>query len=156
MPFKLSNRSLRTLEGVDPRLVAVVKRAIEISEVDFMVVQGRRTLDEQARLFGQGRTASQMAARGLPMVYAAPQLRKVTWTMRSNHLPDPETGLGRAVDLAAWVKGRIDWNHAELYKKISVAMKKAAEELNVGLRWGGDFVTTKDLPHYELKEVIRA
>ena len=40
MPNKLSIRSLKNLEGVDPRLAGVVKRAIEITKVDFGVTEG--------------------------------------------------------------------------------------------------------------------
>jgi len=35
MPYKLGTRSLQNLSGVNPDMVAVVKRAIEITEVDF-------------------------------------------------------------------------------------------------------------------------
>lgn len=41
--FKLSARSLAKLEGVHPHLVSVVKRAIEITEVDFGITEGVRT-----------------------------------------------------------------------------------------------------------------
>jgi len=37
MAYHLSKRSLGNLEGVHPDLVAVVKRAIEITEQDFSV-----------------------------------------------------------------------------------------------------------------------
>jgi peptidoglycan L-alanyl-D-glutamate endopeptidase CwlK len=47
MKFKLSQRSLDRLNGVDKDLVAVVKRAIEITELDFGVTEGIRTLDRQ-------------------------------------------------------------------------------------------------------------
>jgi hypothetical protein len=47
MTFKLSNRSLEKLEGVDDRLVAVVKHAIGISKIDFGVICGMRTIQEQ-------------------------------------------------------------------------------------------------------------
>ena len=42
MTFKLSERSLAKLEGVDPKLVAVVKRAIEVTLIDFGVTCGDR------------------------------------------------------------------------------------------------------------------
>ena len=38
--FKLSRRSLDRLEGVDERLVAVVKHAITATKTDFGVIQG--------------------------------------------------------------------------------------------------------------------
>ena len=45
MAFKLSQRSLGKLEGVHPDLVATVKRAIEITKVDFGVTAGVRDLE---------------------------------------------------------------------------------------------------------------
>lgn len=146
MHFKLSTRSLNTLATVHQDMQRVVKRAIELTTVDFLVVQGRRTWDEQARLYGQGRTVNQMASAGLPTVYAQPTKPKVTWTMRSNHMT------GRAVDLVAWVNGKPDWSTDKgYYQVIAHAMKAAASELGVGIVWGGDWHTNKDFPHFELR-----
>ena len=44
MTFKLSVRSLNKLEGVHPTMVDTVKRAIELSKVDFGVIYGVRSL----------------------------------------------------------------------------------------------------------------
>ena len=41
--MNLGEKSLKELVGVDPRLVAVVKRAIELTEQDFSVHDGIRT-----------------------------------------------------------------------------------------------------------------
>ena len=45
--FVFSKRSLRNLEGVHPDLVRVVRRALELTEVDFVVVEGIRTEEKQ-------------------------------------------------------------------------------------------------------------
>lgn len=108
MAFKLSQRSLKNLEGVDPNLVAVVKRAIEITKVDFGVTEGVRTIARQKELVAKG--ASQ--------------------TMKSKHIE------GKAVDLVAYIGSRISWE-LNLYDDIADAMKQAAKELGVSLRWGG-------------------
>lgn len=141
--FRLSKLSLSRLDTVDPRLQRIIKCAIEISEVDFMVTQGLRTFDEQARLYGKGRTRAQMAAKQLPMEYAKPNERKVTWTMNSNHMT------GRAVDLGAWVDGGLSWDE-RYYPPIATAVKAAACAQGVRIVWGGDWSTTKDLPHFEI------
>lgn len=143
--FRLSNASLTRLRTVDPRLQRVMELAIELTSVDFMITQGLRTLDEQARLYGKGRTRVMMAAKGLPMEYAKPGEAKVTWTMNSNHMS------GRAVDVAAWVNGKIDWDNLDNYHEIAKAVKAAAATLNIPVDWGGDWKTTKDLPHFELR-----
>lgn len=105
--FKLSKRSLNNLVGVDPRLVACVHRAIEITPIDFGVIEGVRTLQKQKELVASG--ASQ--------------------TMDSKHLR------GEAVDVLAYIGTRGSWE-LELYPSIADAFKMAATELNVSLRWG--------------------
>jgi peptidoglycan LD-endopeptidase CwlK len=106
--FKLSQRSLDTLEGVNPYLVGVVKRAIEITKVDFGVIEGLRTPERQRDLVQAG--ASQ--------------------TMFSKHIQ------GKAVDLMAYIGPRASWE-LNLYDDIADAMKRAAQELQVPIRWGG-------------------
>ena len=107
MAYKLSKRSLARLEGVDDRLVRVVKTAISITNVDFGVIQGLRTIEEQRELVAKG--ASQ--------------------TMKSKHLE------GLAVDLMAYVGSRGSWEMS-LYDDIADAMKLAAIEEGVPIRWG--------------------
>lgn len=121
MARQLSSRSLAKLEGVHPDLVRVVNRAIELSEVDFAVVEGLRTQARQKQLVQAG--ASQ--------------------TMDSRHLT------GHAVDLAPYIGGQIRWDWPPFYK-IADAMKAAAKELGVSLNWGGDWTTLKDGPHWQL------
>lgn len=119
--FVLSKRSLDRLSGVHPDLVAVVKLALDKSEVDFTVLEGVRSRARQEQLVKAG--ASQ--------------------TMNSRHLT------GHAVDLGAYVSGSVRWDWP-LYHKIAKAMKDAAAELNVPIVWGGDWRTFKDGPHFEL------
>ena len=105
--FALSERSKQRLEGVDKNLVDVVKLAIEYTKIDFGVTQGLRTPEEQKKLVESG--ASQ--------------------TMNSKHIT------GKAVDLAAYIDGRLSWEH-NLYDDIADAMKQAAIEKDVAIRWG--------------------
>ena len=106
MTFQLGKRSKDRLLGVDPRMVAIVEKAITISEQDFSVICGLRTVQEQEALVAKG--ASQ--------------------TMKSKHLE------GLAVDLMAYIDGgRWELN---LYDEIADAIRKAAIELGVNVRWG--------------------
>lgn len=111
MSFKLSQRSLDKLEGVDERLVETVKRAIEITTIDFGVIQGLRTLEEQKELVAKG--ASQ--------------------TMKSRHLE------GMAVDLMGYLSGRACWE-ITIYDDIADAMRLAAMETDTPIRWGGCWI----------------
>lgn len=147
MTFALSSASRARLATVHPALRAVVERAITLTTVDFVVVQGNRTRDEQMRLYGHGRTAEQCRAMGVPVAYAQPSKQKVTWTLNSNHIG------GRAVDLAPYVSGGIEWDNSGklgLWPRIAEAMRAAATDLSVPIVWGGDWKQTPDRPHFEL------
>ena len=151
MGYNLSQRSIDRMDGVDERLVACVKRAIELSEIDFGVTQGLRTIEEQEALVAKGASK----------------------TMKSKHID------GLAVDLMAYVNGRGCWE-LNVYDEIADAMKAAAQELDVPIRWGAawhisdirewegtmeeamnDYVDTRrsqgkrpfiDAPHFEIME----
>ena len=141
--FKLSERSLKSLEGVNPNLVKVVERAIELTEQDFLVLEGVRSKEQCYINYGKGRTVAQCSAKGVPIKYAQPNLSKVTWLnnpLASKHVT------GNAVDLVPYP---IDWNTISKFTTISKAMKQAAKELGIDLEWGGDW-TKKDYPHFEL------
>lgn len=149
MPFAFGNRSLSILANCHPDIRRVAQRAIQISSIDFGVVQGRRTLDEQMRLYGKGRTAAQCRAMGVPEAYAQPRLAKVTWIdpRKGNHLS------GRAIDVCPFIGGRFNWDddgHLGAWPKIASAFKQAARELGVRISWGGDWVKSKDRPHFEV------
>ena len=141
--YKLSERSLKSLKGVNPNLVKVVERAIELTEQDFLVLEGVRSKEQCYINYGKGRTVAQCSAKGVPIKYAQPNLSKVTWLnnpLASKHVT------GNAVDLVPYP---INWNTISKFTTISKAMKQAAKELGVDLEWGGDW-TKKDYPHFEL------
>ena len=100
MAFKLSGRSLGKLEGVHPVLVDTVKRAIEVSKVDFGVIYGVRSLAEQKRLYEAKRSQ----------------------TMKSKHLVQ-EDGYSHAVDLMAYDGSDPSWDIV-MYDDIADAMKQ--------------------------------
>jgi peptidoglycan LD-endopeptidase CwlK len=107
MSFKLSQRSLDNLKGVDERLVAVVHHAITVTKVDFGVICGLRTIEEQKELVAKGASK----------------------TMNSKHLD------GKAVDLMAFIGSRGSWE-LNLYDDIADAMKLSAQREGVAVRWG--------------------
>jgi len=119
--FKLGENSLKELQGVHQDLVAVVKRAIEITVQDFAVHDGIRTLDEQKNLVQAG--ASQ--------------------TLYSRHIT------GHAVDLVPYINGKLRWEWEPIYR-IADAVRQAARELGIPLRWGGAwdiaFMESQDPP----------
>lgn len=106
--FVLSKKSLSRLEGVHDDLVKVVKRAIEITQIDFTVLEGVRSKARQAQLVASGASK----------------------TMDGRHLT------GHAVDLAAYVAGSPRWDWP-LYYKLAEAVQQAAKELGISIVWGG-------------------
>ncbi|AHK11836.1 DD-transpeptidase [Shewanella sp. phage 3/49] len=56
MAYSLGNRSKSNLAGVNADLVRVVERAIQITDVDFTVIEGLRTKERQVQLFKDGKT----------------------------------------------------------------------------------------------------
>ena len=58
MSYALGSRSLQTLEGVHPDLVAVVKLAITLTEQDFSVGEGIRSVERQRELLASGKTTT--------------------------------------------------------------------------------------------------
>ncbi len=124
MAFTFSQRSLDNLKGVHPDLIKVVRAALAISSIDFGIIDGLRTLERQKELFAAGKSQ----------------------TMHSRHLG------GFAVDFAAYVDGKLSWDEP-LYAQIAAAMKKAAHDLGVPVKWGGDWVSFKDSDHLELDHV---
>jgi peptidoglycan L-alanyl-D-glutamate endopeptidase CwlK len=127
MGFRLGSNSRAKLFGVKPDLKRVVARALELSKVDFTVLEGKRTLERQQVLFDEGKSQ----------------------TMNSRHLT------GHAVDLGAWVDGTVSWEW-EHYEHIAAAMKTAADELGFEIEWGGDWKTLKDGPHFQLSWKARS
>lgn len=121
MTFHLSQRSSLNLTGVHPDLVKVVMRALEISPLDFTVIEGLRTVKRQQELFASGASK----------------------TMKSRHIH------GFAVDVAPLVAGSIRWDWP-LYDRLIKAFKQAAKDVGVKAEFGYDWKKFKDAPHIQL------
>ena len=113
MAYKLSTRSREKLIGIDSKLKEVVSLAITYTKIDFGVIEGVRTENRQRVLVESGASK----------------------TMKSKHLD------GRAVDLMAYVDGRGCWE-LNVYDEVADAMKRAAIEVDVAVRWGAAWTVT--------------
>lgn len=123
---KWSSRSLKNLNGVHPDLRRVMDRALETSPLDFVVIEGLRTVERQKQLVAKGASK----------------------TMNSRHLT------GHAVDVVPIGpngKAAFDW---PLYDRLAPAIKDAAAREGVAIVWGGDWKTFKDGPHFELDRSV--
>ena len=113
MTYKLSTRSQEKLIGVNSELKEVVCLAITYTKIDFGVIEGLRTEKRQRTLVDSGASK----------------------TMKSKHLD------GRAVDLMAYVDGRGCWE-LNVYDEVADAMKRAAIEVDIAVRWGAAWTIT--------------
>jgi peptidoglycan LD-endopeptidase CwlK len=134
--FKLGSLSLSRLDKVDEDCINLVKRALELSPVDFGIawMGGYRTPDEQAELY-QSKTST-----------------KDGYVRLSKHQ------FGKAIDFLPYVDSKVDLREHN-YFLIITAFFIAAKELGLNIRsganWDSDneFVTDqrfKDLPHIEV------
>lgn len=149
MAYKFSQRSLNNLQGVHPKLQAVVHKALAAGMLDFTVTSGVRTQAQQDALFEQGRTTPGVNPR-----QGKPLGDPVTWTRNSRHIAQAD-GYGHAVDLDPYP---INYEDLARYKALSTIMINAAQSLGVTIVWGGTFkkkkhgkvVPNPDWGHYEL------
>lgn len=147
LQFRFGNRSESNLVGVHPRHIKVVRLALLITEIDFLVYEGVRTLQRQRELYAQGRSKAGNI---------------VTWTMSSKHLKQPD-GYGHAVDLLPInpATKKPDWDFSEGFSHVAASMLAAAEFLETPIRWGRDWNRNRivgekgetDSPHFELVEI---
>ncbi|MFA0093730.1 M15 family metallopeptidase [Vibrio splendidus] len=130
--FVLSARSETRMLGVHGDLKKVVRRALELSPYDFGITSGKRTAEEQSALFKKG--ASQLDG----------------YSKKSRHQT------GHAIDFVVYDENnKVTWGFS-YYEQVSWAFKQAAQELNVPIVWGGDWVSFKDGPHVELDKRVYA
>ena len=138
--YNLSNRSKERRAGIDPRLIEISNRAIQITLIDFGIPEygGKRTAMEQNYLY----TKDLSKCDGFLVL--------------SNHQD------GKALDFYAYVDGKASWDEAHL-AIVGAAFLQAANELGYRVKWGGLWKrkTPKylngipygwDMPHIELLE----
>jgi len=106
--FSLSKESLEKLEYVHDDLCLVVKRAIELTDTDFTVMEGLRTVTRQKELVKAG----------------------ASHTMNSRHLT------GHAVDLVPMLGNHPRWDWPLCYR-VAEAVKLSAQEYAIPVVWGG-------------------
>jgi peptidoglycan L-alanyl-D-glutamate endopeptidase CwlK len=127
MEFSASSKS--KLKGVHPDLVRVVDRCAKDwkdKQFTFGLTCGVRSLEEQKVLVKKGASK----------------------TLKSRHIPAPN-GYSHAVDVVAFIDGKVRWDWP-LYDKIAKAMKVAAKAEKIPIEWGGDWVSFRDGPHFQL------
>lgn len=125
--YKFGYKSLRNLDGVHPDLVRVAKRAIQKTRIDFGISEGVRSKDRQLMLLSQGKTTIE----------------------NSQHLIQPHTDFGHAIDVFAYINGKANWNR-KYYGPIVQTFITEATVLGIQLRFGHLWKDFNDSYHIEL------
>ena len=122
-------RSQKNLEGVHEDLKKVCELAEEIRAErglpQFTITDGCRSLEEQKELVAQGKSK----------------------TLKSRHLG------GFAIDFYARSEGGVDYEF-DTMRALAGCFKEAGEQLNMPVKWGGDWKHFKDTPHIELDREV--
>jgi peptidoglycan L-alanyl-D-glutamate endopeptidase CwlK len=133
MNYKFGKTSEEKLSTVDSQLASIARKALAVSNIDFGITEGIRSIEKQKQLVAEGASK----------------------TMKSKHLT------GHAIDIVCYADGKITWD-LEYYQIAANAFKLACKESEVKIRWGGswqvnDFVLNPenkfiDAVHYEIVE----
>ncbi|MDH2997172.1 peptidase M15 [Pasteurellaceae bacterium LFhippo2] len=129
--FKFGKRSETNLKGVHKDLVKVARRALELSEIDFTVIEGVRTKARQQQLYKQGATK----------------------TMNSRHLT------GHAIDIVPYPVDWNDLEKfGKLAKAMFAAANELKIPIRWGGDWNrngrSDDEKFYDGPHFELLRAV--
>ena len=126
-----STRSAERLETCDGRMIEIAYEAIKF--FDFTVICGHRTNEEQDELYAQGRTKPG---------------RIITYKKGGESIHNTYPSL--AVDLAPYP---IDWSNITKFGEMAGIIKYIAWKKNIPIQWGGDWMTFKDYPHFQIRPI---
>ena len=138
MTFKFSKKSNDRLQNLHPDMVKVMRKALSYNIIDFSIIETVRNYERQQELVSQG----------------------FSHTLKSKHLPN-KNGLSEAVDIIPYpavVNGVNVWQDRERFARLAGVVQSAASDLNIKIRWGGDWDNDgnnkdsrlHDMPHFEL------
>lgn len=126
----------RHLALLDDRLLDIVEyintNIITYHRLPIKVFETLRTEERQQELFDKG----------------------FSKTLQSRHLPN-KLGKSEAVDFVVFYSGRWSWDDKDLYIYEFFGQLVKRKFGNI-LRWGADFKTFKDYPHFELIDRSRS
>ena len=123
---KLNATSIARMKGVDPNLVALAKKAREISPIPFEITEGLRTAERQRYLVKTGKSR----------------------TLKSYHLR------GKAIDFVAKPDNVVSWDLKHYKTIVEKAFKPAAKALGLTNRivYGVYWKSIVDGPHVEIHD----
>ena len=157
----MSSRKIGDLTPKLQRLYSAFKKKMDEAEISFVVTCTARTVKEQIALYAQGRQPLEEvnALRRIAGIYeitAAENKRKVTSTLKSQHLIDLEdndesNNKSSAFDIVITKDKKAIWDLKVDVNKNDIPDYLEAGKIgeSVGLIWGGSWKTFKDYPHFQ-------
>ena len=145
----LSPKSLQILSTVHPDLQRVINLSITKTTIQFEVIQGLRTAEDEMALWlkchnpdGSNNGKPWLTScNGYDIGTLSPD--GIQGTGISNHQG------GFAIDFGAFIKGVYDGNTLSLYNEIAGTILGCAASINIPVTWGGSWLKP-DSGHVEL------
>ncbi len=121
MNYSYGTKSKAKLATVHDSMVMVADLALVRSPYDITIVHGWRGEEIQNALYESGASL------------------KIYPNSKHNHLDNDGFPLSLAIDFAPWVDGAIPWGDTHMFCIVAGVIMSVAEELNVPVRYGGDW-----------------
>lgn len=157
--FKFGKKSADKLASCESDIQAALNYAMSLNVIDFTILYGYRSPDEQMQLFSKGR---KLLTSGIWIVKNPAEI--VTYKDGTQNLSKHNYSPARAVDIAPYINGKkilgkTENEMAAIYF-LSGIVCSAFASLKIPYRWGGNWdgdgeILTdqkfNDLLHFELK-----
>jgi len=128
--YTFGNKSISKLNEVHEDLKKLMYEALKASPIDFGISCGRRGIEEQNKLFKEGKT----------------KCDGINIKSKHNYMP------ALAVDFYPYINGKASWDKVHLALVAGVILA-TADKLGINVRWGGTFGSKEfkgwDYPHIE-------
>jgi len=121
--------SIARLNTCHPLIQLVARKVIKT--YDITVVCGWRDKESQIVAFQTGKST-------------------VSWPKSKHNNMFENKPYSLAIDLAPWINNGIPWNDIGEFKHMAGRVLQAAEDLGIDLEWGGEWLSIKDYPHFQL------
>ena len=121
---KISSRSIKNIQGIDPRLSLIVGMVLARGKVDLTITCGSRSLEDQQKAFKDGFSNLDGINK------------------KSKHQT------GKAIDFIPYPFN--GWDDIKSFKKVGEELKLCADYLGIKNSYGGDWKSFKDYPHFQL------
>lgn len=126
----LNQKSKERLATVEPALASVIEACVAKFPKAMSITEGIRTIEQQRQYVKEGKSK----------------------TMNSYHIPRPGRKYARAVDVAIFKDdGTYSGDMAD-YKEFAVLVLKEAAKRGLKIRWGGNWTTFPDGPHFQIEQ----